>query len=180
MDSFKLVFSKPVLEGTVFDVTHDRAEHPSGAAIDREIVRNSPSTVIAPRRGGEVLLIRQYRLPMRAKLWELPAGRCDPGEDPLDAAKRELKEETGYSAERWRKLTSFYSAPGFASEKMTAFLAEDLSEGQSSPEPYELIETRWTRWEEALEMVRSGSIADAKSISALLYLDRFDSDHPAR
>lgn len=173
MDSFKLVFSKPVLQGTVFDVTHDRAEHPSGAAIDREIVQNAPSTVILAQRGDEVLLIRQYRLPMRKKLWEAPAGRCDPGEEPLDAAQRELAEETGYRAENWTSLTSFYSAPGFASEHMTAFLAEDLREGESSPEPYELIETRWVAWAEALRMVRDGEIADAKTISALLYADRF-------
>ena len=173
MAKFDLVFSKPVLEGKVLTVTHDRAQHASGAAIDREIVQNQPSAVMLARRDGKVLLIRQYRLPARQELWELPAGRCDAGEDPAETAKRELIEETGYRAERWTQLMSYYPAPGFASEFQTAFLAEDLTEGESAPEPYELIETRWFEWGEALEMIRSGAIQDAKTIATLLYVDRF-------
>ena len=174
MPDFKLIFSKPVLSTRIFDVTRDRAEHESGAAIEREIVVNRPAAVMLARdEAGRVLLIRQYRLPPRETLWELPAGRCEDGEPALEAARRELIEETGYRAVRWRRLTSFYPAPGFASEKMTAFLAEDLQAGPPDPEPYELIESRWFDWAEAIEMIRSGEIHDAKTIAALLYYDRF-------
>ena len=174
MQEFRLTFSRPALETKIFDVTHDRAEHPSGAAIDRHIVVNEPAAVMCARRpNGDVLLCRQYRLPPRQYLWELPAGRCDRGEDALDAAKRELIEETGYRAAKWTRLLEFYSAPGFASERMTGFLTEELSEGESEPEPYELIETRWTPWAEALEMIRSGAIRDAKTVATLLYCETF-------
>ena len=174
MSEFRLVSSKLALETKIFDVTHDRAEHPSGAALDRHIIVNAPSAVMCARRpNGDVLLIRQFRLPPREYLWELPAGRCDPGEDVLETAKRELIEETGYRAARWTRLVEFFPAPAIATELMTAFLAEDLTEGESEPEPYELIETRWTPWADALEMVRAGEIRDAKTIATLLYLETF-------
>jgi len=179
MSEFQLVFSKPALETKIFDVTHDRAEHPSGAALDRHIVVNAPSAVMCARKpDGNVLLIRQFRLPPRQYLWELPAGRCDPGEDVLETAKRELIEETGYRAEKWTRLTEFLPAPAIATELMTAFLAEDLTAGESDPEPYELIETRWTKWADALAMVRDGEIRDAKTIATLLYLETFGSLRP--
>ena len=174
MSEFRLVFSKPVLSGRVFGVRHDRAEHPSGAALDREVVVNAPSAVMLARdEDSRVLLVGQYRLPLREKLWELPAGRCDPGEPPQETAKRELIEETGYRAERWTHLLDFHPAPGFATERMSAFLAEGLSPGEAAPEPYELIETRWVGWDEALRMIRDGEIRDAKSIATLLYCAAF-------
>lgn len=176
MSEWKFVSSRPVLETRIFDVTHDRAEHVSGAALDREIVRNSPSAVMLPRdEQGRVLLVRQYRLPIQEKLWEAPAGRAEPGESPLDAARRELKEETGYAAERWTRLTEFHPAPGFATERMTAFLAEELTAGEPEPEPYEILERRWFDWAEALEMARDGRLRDAKTLVALLYCERFAS-----
>lgn len=176
MDDFRLIFSRPQLETEVFDVRHERAEHPSGAVLERSIVHNASAAVILPRNDeGAVLLIRQFRLPCREKLWELPAGRCDPGEEPLETAQRELIEETGYRAAQWRPLLSFYPAPGFATERMYSFLAEGLSEGEAAPEPYEIIEKRWLGREEALEMVRSGAIRDAKTIATLLYSATFGS-----
>jgi ADP-ribose pyrophosphatase len=177
MSEFRLVFSKPALKTKIFDVTHDRAEHPSGAVLDRHIVVNAPSAVMCARKpNGDVLLIRQYRLPPRQYLWEIPAGRCDDGEDVLETAKRELIEETGYRAAKWTRLTAFLPAPAIATEVMTAFLAEDLIEGESEPEPYELIETRWTAWTDALAMVKNGEIRDAKTIATLLYCETFLSE----
>ena len=174
MSDFRLIFSKPVLETKIFDVTHDRAEHPSGAALDRHVIVNAPSAVMCARKpNGDVLLVRQFRLPPRQALWELPAGRCDKDEPVLETAKRELIEETGYRARKWSKVTEFYPAPAIATELMTVFLAEDLTEGESAPEDYELIETRWTPWTDALAMVREGEIRDAKSIASLLYVQAF-------
>lgn len=174
MPRFKLEFSKPVLETPAFNVTHDRALGPEGVAIDREIVRHAGAAVmLLLGERDRVLLVGQYRLPPRKYLWELPAGRLDAGESPLEAAKRELREETGYTARQWQKLFAFFTTPGFCDEQMTSFLARDPEEGEASPEPYELIRKKWVGREEALQMVRTGEIEDGKSMLTLLYADRF-------
>lgn len=174
MAEFRLVSSEHVLDTEVFEVRRERAEHASGAAIDRHITVNQPATVMLPLRDdGKILLIRQYRLPVRQQLWELPAGRCDPGESEEQTARRELIEETGYRAGKLTRLLEFFPAPGYASERMIAFLAEDLTAGEADPEPYELIEARWTDPSEVLEMIRSNQIRDAKTIGAILYWRTF-------
>ena len=174
MDDFELVSSRHVLQTEVFEVRHDRAEHPSGAAIDRHIAVNAPAAVILPHsEADEILLIRQFRLPSREKLWELPAGRCDGDEPVAEAARRELIEETGIRAGRLQRLLEFFPAPGFSTERMTAFLAEDLTAGEANPEPYELIEARWVARRQALEMIRGGDIRDAKTIATILYCESF-------
>ncbi|MDA0206441.1 MAG: NUDIX hydrolase [Acidobacteria bacterium] len=174
MPGYELKTSEPVMETNIFRVTHDRAEHPSGAVLDRQIVHNRPAAVMLARdTERRVLLIRQYRLPVRKELLELPAGRCDGNETPLETAQRELTEETGYRAVRWTPLTDFYSAPGFSTERMYAFLAEELTPGTASPEPYEIIEQEWLAWDDALKAVREGDIRDAKTIATLLYCEAF-------
>ncbi|MBI1357543.1 MAG: NUDIX domain-containing protein [Acidobacteria bacterium] len=174
MADFQLVESQHVLQTEVFEVRRERAEHPSGAALDRHVTVNAPATVILPlNEVGELLLVRQFRLPVRTKLWELPAGRCDPGEEEVETARRELIEETGLRAKRWTRLLDFVTAPGFSSERMIAFLAEDLTAGEAEPEPYELIETRWVNREDALAMIRHGEIRDAKTITTILYCQTF-------
>jgi ADP-ribose pyrophosphatase len=114
-------------------------------------------------------------LPLRKRLWELPAGTRGPGESALQTARRELAEETGYRARRWRKLVRFYTTPGFCDEEMSVYLAEGLSEGKPSPEPHEKIEKRWFSWKQALAMIEGGRIRDGKTILALLYSEQF---HP--
>jgi ADP-ribose pyrophosphatase len=111
-----------------------------------------------------ILLVRQYRLPADQYLWELPAGKLDPGEKPLQAAKRELAEETGYKARTWKKLVSFFPSPGYVEEKMTIFLATDLIAGTATPMDDERIEARWFRAKELRKMIRSGKIEDGKTI----------------
>jgi ADP-ribose pyrophosphatase len=111
-----------------------------------------------------ILLVRQYRLPADKYMWELPAGKVDPGEKPLQAAKRELAEETGYQAKKWEKLASFFVSPGYVEERMTIFRATDLTAGDANPMDDERIETRWFKRKEIGEMIQAGKIEDAKTI----------------
>jgi ADP-ribose pyrophosphatase len=136
--------SKLVYQCPLFKVAEEDAVEPGGHPIRRSIVHHSGSAVMmAVDERGRVLLVRQYRLAVRASLWELPAGRLDPGETALAAARRELEEETGYRARRWKKLLSFYPSPGYVSEKMTLFQATGLTAGDPTPMEDESIEARW-------------------------------------
>jgi ADP-ribose pyrophosphatase len=161
----KLISSEEICRTPIFWVTMDHALDPKGFEIKRAIVQHHGSAVIMPVNAkGEVLLVRQYRLPARAYLWELSAGRLDPGETAIKAAKRELKEETGFSAAKWTKLVSFYNSPGFVAEKMTIFVAQDLKAGTATPMEDERIETRFFRMKEIGAMIDKGQIQDAKTI----------------
>ena len=170
----KLLSSKEVYNCGLFWVTEDHASDGKGYEIRRSIVRHAGSAVMmAVDAKKRVLLVRQYRLPAGTKMWELPAGRLDPGENALQAAKRELAEETGYSARKWRKLTSFYASPGYVAEKMTIFLATDLTEGDAHPMDDERIECRWFTSAEIDRMLRSGKIIDGKTMIGYMTLKRF-------
>lgn len=160
----KLISSKLLCETGLFTVTWDHATDPDGFEIQRGIVQHPGSAVIMPVDAKKrILLVKQYRLPARSYLWELPAGKIDAGEKPLQAAKRELKEETGCKAKIWTKLAEFYPSPGFLAEKMTIYLAEDLVEGEATPMEDERIEKKWFTRKEIEEMLRSGKILDAKT-----------------
>ncbi len=170
----KLVSSKELLKTKIFRVTEDDAVEPGGFEIKRAIVQHDGSAVMMPvNEKGRVLLVRQYRLPARDYLWELPAGRLDPGETALKAAKRELEEETGIKAKKWLKIASFYPSPGFLAEKMDLFLAEDLKQGEAKPMEDERIEVRWFKAKELDAMVRDGKIQDAKTIIGFLTWRRY-------
>jgi ADP-ribose pyrophosphatase len=166
----KIKSSKQVYDCGLFRVTEDRAVDPkTGFEIKRSVVRHVGSAVMmAADAKGRILLVRQYRLPAERYLWELPAGRLDPGETPLKAAKRELAEETGYKARAWKKVVSFWASPGYVQERMTIFRATDLTEGQATPMDDERIETRWFTRKELLEMIAKGTIQDAKTIIGVL------------
>src|ERR1700755_124584 len=115
----KLISSELITENVIFSVTQDVALDPDGFEIRRAIVQHKGSAVVMPVDAKKrILLVRQYRLPALKYLWELPAGKVDQGETPLQAAKRELAEETGYRAKKWQKLAIFYPSPGFLAEKM--------------------------------------------------------------
>jgi ADP-ribose pyrophosphatase len=161
----KITSSKQVYECKLFRVTEDRAVDPkSRFEIKRCVVRHMGSAVMmAVDDKKRILLVRQYRLPAERYLWELPAGRLDPGETPLKAAKRELAEETGCRARKWTKLASFWVSPGYVEERMTIYLAENLTQGQATPMEDERIEARWFTPREVGEMIRTGKIQDAKT-----------------
>ncbi len=170
----KIISSREVYKCSLFRVTEDKArDNKTGFEIRRSVVRHAGSAVMmAVDEKKRVLLVRQYRLPAEGDLWELPAGRLDPGEKPLQAAKRELIEETGYRARTWSKLASFYVSPGYVQERMTIFLATDLTEGEATPMDDERIEIRWFTRKEMDNMIRQGKIEDAKTMLGFLLWQR--------
>jgi ADP-ribose pyrophosphatase len=162
----KIVSSKQVYDCGLFRVTEDHARDTSGFEIKRSVVRHDGSAVVMAVEKGRLLLVRQYRLPADKYLWEIPAGRLDPGETPLQAARRELTEETGYVAKSWKKMVSWWPSPGFLAEKMTLFLASDLTAGEAQPAGDERIDMRWFSKKDLDAMVRSGKIEDGKTLIA--------------
>ncbi len=168
----KIVSSKEVYRSKIFRVTEDEATDNSGFAIKRAIVRHPGSSVMLAAEEDRILLVRQFRLPAGKELWELPAGKVDEGETPLEAAKRELIEETGYTAERWEPLASYFPSPGFLEEHMHLFLAEGLQKGTATPMDDERIETRWFGREEVNRLIDAGEMEDGKTLIGFLLWDR--------
>ena len=161
----KLISSEERYRTPIFWVTQDRALDPDGFEIHRAIVQHHGSAVMMPVDSkGRILLVRQYRLPARRYLWELPAGRVDAGETVIKAARRELREETGYRARKWKKLVSFWPSPGYVAEKMTIYLATGLEAGDAMPMEDERIKTKWFTPREIERAIGTGTIADAKTI----------------
>jgi ADP-ribose pyrophosphatase len=166
----KIVSSKEVYSCKLFRVTEDEAADGRGWRMKRSVVRHAGSAVmmaVDPKK--RVLLVRQYRLPAAQYMWELPAGKADQGENVAQAAKRELIEETGLRAKKWKKLTSFYPSPGFVQEKMTVFLATGLTQGEAQPMDDERIETRWFTKKELREWIVKNRIIDAKTMIGYLH-----------
>ena len=169
----KITSSKEIYNCSQFRITEDEASDKTGWQIKRSVVRHRGSAVMmAVDEKDRVLLVKQYRLPAGQSLWELPAGKVDPGETVAQAAKRELIEETGVRAKKWKKLTSFFPSPGYVEEKMTIFLATDLTEGEAQPMEDERIETRWFAKKELKEMIRKNRIVDGKTMIGFLHWAR--------
>lgn len=170
----KILSSKTVYEGAVFGIRRDEVIEPSGVRTTREVVTHPGSVVVLPvLPDGRILLIRQYRHATRQHLWELVAGRMDPGEKPRQAAARELIEETGYRAKRFRVFLDVFPTPGFLEERMYILLAEGLTAGDAQPEEDEKIISHAYNSKQLEEMIRKGKLRDAKSIAGILYYLRF-------
>jgi ADP-ribose pyrophosphatase len=171
----RVLSSKEAYRGPAFWVSTDEVLEPTGVRVRRDIVHHSGSVVILAvqenRSGPKILLERQYRHAAQQFLWELPAGRIDEGENELKAAKRELLEETGYTAQRWKRILKFYVSPGFVAETMSIYLATNLRSGTAQPEADEVIEVRFVPLAEALRMVLAGKIKDAKTVSGVFWLN---------
>ena len=177
LNSARIISSKTVFHGRVFRVDADEVEEPAGVRVCRDVVRHPGSIVILAvddhsRRGPLLLLERQYRYAAAARLWELPAGKIDPGEDDLTAAKRELLEETGFTAKRWQRALRFYPSPGFLDELMHVFLARDLTPGKARPEDDERITVRFFPVQQVIRMALSGKIIDGKTLASLFWLQK--------
>jgi ADP-ribose pyrophosphatase len=171
----KTLSSKKVFNSRVFWVSRDQVREPGNdTTVIRDVIRHNGSVVVLavdtkinPTDPG-ILLIRQYRHAAGKLLLELPAGRIEPGEKYIPAAKRELVEETGYRAKRWSKLVHYYASPGFLSEAMNIMLAEDLTLGEATPEDDEKIELHMTPLSEVLSMIAEGRIEDGKTLIGVL------------
>ncbi|MCU1302536.1 MAG: hydrolase [Candidatus Sulfotelmatobacter sp.] len=171
----RVISSRTVYRGPVFWVTTDEVQEPGGVRARRDVIHHTGSVVVlaVDETGSEpgVLLERQYRHAAKDYLWELPAGRIDRGERPLPAAKRELLEETGYTASHWRRILYFYASPGFVAETMSVYLATGLRAGTAQPEADEMGQLRMVPLPTALRMVLRGAVRDAKTIASVLWLD---------
>jgi ADP-ribose pyrophosphatase len=180
----RLLSRREVYRGSAFSVTTDEVLEPSGIRARRDIVHHTGSIVVLAiderKKEPYILFERQYRHAAQRYMWELPAGRIDKGEKPLPAAKRELLEETGYSASKWKKILQFWASPGFVAETMTIFLAQNLTEGEAEPEADEVIEVRFLPLSKAVAMVMNQTIRDAKTISGVLWLSQTRNSRKAR
>lgn len=170
----RVLSSIETYRGPAFWVTTDQVLEPTGVRGRRDIVRHTGSVVILAvdetHSEPRLLLVRQYRHAAQQYLWELCAGRMDKGENELTAAKRELLEETGYSAGRWKRILKFYASPGFVAETMSIYLARGLRPGIARPEEDEVIEIRFFPLRTLVRMVMAGRIQDGKTISGVLWL----------
>lgn len=167
-----LVARRPVFEGRLLHVYDDEIELPDGRHSGREIVHHRGAVGVVPiAPDGRVVLVRQWRHAVDRALWEIPAGTRDQGEEPAVTARRELEEETGYTAARWRPLGHACVSPGYSRELLWFFLAEGLTPGETSTDPDELIDVRLFTADELLQLVEAGA-TDLKTLAGLALAGR--------
>jgi ADP-ribose pyrophosphatase len=172
---FEVLSSKIAFDGPLFRVMREEVREPGNKISHRDIIRHNGSVVIlavvdSSKRDPLIVMERQYRHAAGQYLWEVPAGKMDEGEERLAAAKRELKEETGYRAKKWTKLVRYFASPGFLGEWMQVFLAEELIAGEAEPEEDEMLEVVLVPLSEVLHMIDAGKILDGKTlVSVQLY-----------
>jgi ADP-ribose pyrophosphatase len=165
--------SKTVYRGRLLEVREDEVRMPDGKTSRREyIVHPGAAVMLAMPDPQSVVIERQYRYPLRRHVYELPAGKIDPGEDPLDTAKRELLEETGYRARDWCHLLTTYPVVGYSNERIDLYLARDLEHVGGALDDGEFLEVLVTPLAEAIEWVKLGRIQEAKTIMGLLLAER--------
>jgi ADP-ribose diphosphatase len=167
------VSSRTGYEGKLLTLKEDKVALPDGTTGTREYVLHQGAAMVIPLfKDGSVLLERQFRYPVRAHFLELPAGKVDPGEDALATARRELLEETGYSADQWRHLTTLHPCVGYSNERVDLFIARGLKHEGHPGEDGEFIECVQLTLDEALNLVTAGEITEAKTILGLLWADK--------
>ena len=170
----RILRSKIIYKGPVFGVRRDEVLEPGGIRTTREVITHPGSVVILPLLpDGRILLVRQYRHATRQFLWELVAGRIERGENPRQAAARELLEETGYRAKRYRVFLDIFPTPGFLEERMYILLAQELTSGDARPEADEKIISSAFSRSQLRQMIHRGKLRDAKTIAGLLYYFSF-------
>ena len=169
MTEEKVLSSKMIYEGRAFTVRVDTVRAVDGRETTRDVVEHSECVaIVAIDPDGKILLVKQYRLPAGKLLLEIPAGGIDGDEEPADAVRREMQEETGYLPKKVKKLGGFYSAPGFCTEYLYLFLATELEPSRLVAEDTDSITLVRIKPEEITQLIQSGEICDAKSIAGLL------------
>lgn len=168
------VESKRVFDGLILHIDHINNRLPNGKLAAREVARHVGASAVVPVDGdGNVWLVKQFRAPIDQILLEVPAGKLDyKGEDRLEAAKRELKEETGLTAGEWTHLSDIVTTPGFSDELISLYLARDLSAGQSHPDDDEFLNVVKLPLNELVAMIARGQVTDAKTICAVLLAEK--------
>jgi ADP-ribose pyrophosphatase len=172
------VSSRRAYSGRIINLDVDRVRFPNGSIGELEMIRHPGASAVVPfisepGPDAEILLIKQYRYAAERFLYEVPAGRLDSGEAPVDCARRELKEETGYSARTVEHLLTMFTTPGFTDEQIHVFLAYGLEPGDTAHEPDEFMSIERLTMREAVELVHRGSIVDAKTALAILFTNQF-------
>ena len=170
----KYLRGERVYDGKVLKVHSDIVAMPDGHEEVREIIRHSGAAVVVPQLDeNRFVMVRQFRYAINRETLEFPAGRLDPGESPLECARRELAEETGYQARQWDYLFSIHPAPGYSDEQLWLYRARDLLPGQQNPDPDEIVLVTERSMDELQHKLEKGEITDSKTVSALLYLLKY-------
>ena len=164
----KTIKSELIFDGRVVKLYKDKIELSTGQESFREVVKHSGGVVILAKKEDKIILVKQFRYPMKEVLYELPAGKLEIGEDPFEAAKRELEEETGYCANKWTDLGFVYTSPGYSDEKLYLYEAEDLEFTHCHPDEGEIIQAFEYKYDDVLKMINNGEINDAKTLCALM------------
>jgi ADP-ribose pyrophosphatase len=163
----------PIYEGRVFRMVRENVTLDNGATAELDFIEHPGAAAIVPLlETGEVVLVRQYRHALKGYIWEIPAGTLDPGESPPACARRELIEETGYTAAHWRELGAITPVPGYSDERVFLFLAEKLCPAAQELDPDEVLAVHRVPLPKAMDMITTGEIRDAKSICGLLLAQR--------
>ena len=174
----ELISSETVFQGPLFRVQHDKLIEPGGKPSERDVIRHNGSVVILAidssksRKNPWIVIERQYRHAANQFLWELPAGKLEAGEEALAGAQRELAEETGYSAKKWKPLVEYFASPGFLGEAMKVFTAEGLVAGDAHPEADEDIDFRLVKLSQVIKLIEKGAILDGKTLTSVLLFAR--------
>jgi ADP-ribose pyrophosphatase len=174
-----LISSQRQYSGRIVNLDVDTVRFPDGSIGQLEMLRHPGASAVVPFLDDpadpdpRLLLIRQFRHAAEGFIWEVPAGRLDPGETPEDCARRELEEETGMRARAIERLTTIYTTPGFTDERIHLFLARGLEQGEVRREKDEFMELHTLTWSSVMALARSGEIQDAKTLTSLLFVQCF-------
>jgi ADP-ribose pyrophosphatase len=174
-----LIKAERIYSGRVLNLDADTVKFPDGSTGQLEMIRHPGASAVLPFLDDpagpdpRVVLIRQFRHAAGDFIYEIPAGRLDPGESPQACAARELEEETGYTANRFDHWTTIFTTPGFTDERIHLFLATGLTAGAHQREADEFLELHRFNWTEVLEMVKSGRVVDGKTLAALMFVQCF-------